>query len=481
MPDLPMLPAKTEPTRPKQSRAALVSLESPVRRSLLGAAGGLATGIAWPGIASADSTAMLSALASGLRPVLPAGKLVDQSTRVSAHRLDQLVARNYPDFNVPAVLPAFDPARLGARYDVALHRLVAPFVIPETGESVTVSGLLALPVGAAGPLPVVSWQHGTVLTFDAVPSNMVKLADPAYVMSYPTDSSETLFNVQRFAGQGYAVIAADYVGKGPFRNGRSEAYAVKDVTVGTCLRILEAGFSTLRSMGIETGPLFLNGWSQGGLNSQWLTQALRRRKIAVAATSVSSPFNELTETMRFWSGAQTYPVPEGTASFPAAPNWLSLCMIVLLGSYELNYGLKGLMQHAVAPQFRDFAANFWRTYDMRFDPAQPFPSGSTLLVPRFFDTFTHETNSAFLRQMAHNSATYWHYDSPIRFHIGLADEGIHPTVARRALAAGGAQATEVTVAGGSHRVTFMASLYGEPRHLAGQTNALEWFNSLRRG
>jgi hypothetical protein len=115
----------------------------------------------------------------GLRPALPAGRLVDQSTRVSAARLDQLVARNYPDFNVPAVLPAFDPARLGARYDVELHRLVAPFVIPETGESVTVSGLLALPVGVTGPAPVVSWQHGTVLTFDGVPSNLLKLADPS--------------------------------------------------------------------------------------------------------------------------------------------------------------------------------------------------------------------------------------------------------------------------------------------------------------
>ena len=448
---------------------------------MLGAAGGLAGGLVWPQVARADSGSLLTALSAGLQPTLPAGPLSDQMLRVSARRLDQQVARNFPDFNVPAVLPAFDPARMGARYDVELHRLVAPLVIPETGESVTVSGLLALPVGVTGPLPVVSWQHGTVLTFDGVPSNLIKLADPAYVVSYPTDSSETLFNVHRFAGQGYAVIAADYVGKGPFRNGRGEAYAVKEVTVATCLRILEAGLATLYSKGIETGPLFVNGWSQGALNSQWLTQELRRRKVAVAATSAASPFNELTETMRFWTGVQTYPTPEGTTSFPAAPDWLSLCLIVLLGSYELNYGLKGLMQNAVAPAFRQSAASFWRTYDMRFDPASSFPTASTLLVPRFFDSFTHETNSAFLRQLAANSATYWHYDSPIRFYNGLADEGIHPTLARRAVAAGGARATEVAVAGGSHRVTFMASLYGEASHLGGQTNVLTWFNSLRRG
>lgn len=472
-------PAPTLESRLLKALApALTAPHSPTRRSLISAAGGLAAGLGWPALAYAD--AALSAISFGLRPALPAGRLVDQSTRVSAARLDQLVARNYPDFNVPAVLPAFDPARLGARYDVELHRLVAPFIIPETGESVTVSGLLALPVGVTGPVPVVSWQHGTVLTFAGVPSNMLKLADPSYVMSYPTDSAETLFNVHRFAGQGYAVIAADYVGKGPFRNGRGEAYGVKDVTVGTCLRILEAGLVTLRSMGHVAGPLFVNGWSQGALNSQWLTQELRRRKVPVAATSVSSPFNELTETVRFWAGVERYPIPEGTTSFPESPDWISLCMIVLLGSYELNYGFKGLMQNAVAPPFRELAANFWQTYDMRFDPAKPFPTGSTLLVPRFFDTFTHDTQGAFLRQIARNTATYWHYDSPIRFYIGLADEGIHPTVARRAIAAGGAQAAEVSVANGSHRVTFMASLYGEPRHLAGHTNTFNWFNSLRR-
>ena len=141
-----------------------------------------------------------------------------------------------------------------------------------------------------GPLPVVSWQHGTVLSFDGIPSNMLKLADPAYVMSYPGDSAETLFNVHRFAGQGYAVIAADYVGKGPFRSGRGEAYGVRDTTVQTCLRMLEAGLTTMQSMGLQTGPLFLNGWSQGGLNSQWLHQALRQRKVPIVATSVSSPF-----------------------------------------------------------------------------------------------------------------------------------------------------------------------------------------------
>lgn len=452
---------------------------SALRRALIAAAGGLGAGLGCPAFASEKPDPRLTAIAASLRPALPPGPLTDLSVRVSSRRLDESVARVFADFNKPAILPAFDPGRHGARHDVELHRLVVPMVIPETGEPVTLSGLLALPVGASGTLPVVSWQHGTILSFGQVPSNLLKLSDPAYVVSDAGDSLETLLNIQRFAGQGFAVIAADYVGKGPFRNGRGEAYGVKDVSVQACLRMLEAGLTAMASRGLRAEPLFLNGWSQGAVNTQWLHQALRSRGVPIAATSVASPFNELTETLRFWAGAQTYPSPPGTPPYPESPAWISLCLIVLLGSYELNYGLKGLLQNAVAPQFRAFAARYWNTYDPRVDSAQPFPSGSNLLVPGFFDRFTHETNSAFLRQVAANTAAFWRYDSPIRFHIGLADEGLHPTLAARALAAGGPQTVAVMVPEASHRATFLASLYGNASSLSGQDNVLEWFNALR--
>ena len=395
-----------------------------------------------------------------------------------ANRLDALVESIFPAFNSPAILPSFQRTAHGARFDVELHRLVAPLVVPETGESLTVTGLLAVPLGAKGPLPVVSWQHGTVLSFDNIPSGMLKLSDPAYVTTDQSDSLETLLNVQRFAGQGFAVIAADYVGKGAFRNGRGEGYGVKDVTTHACLRMLEAGHRTLSSLGFEAGPLFLTGWSQGGLNSQWLHQELRRRQVTVTGTSVSSPFNELSETMRFWSGVSTYPPAEPQTSYPPMPTWVSLCMIVLLGSYELHYGLKGLLRSAVAPQFRDMADTYWKTYDVRFALGKPFPSGSTLLVPGFFDRYTSDVNSAFLRKLAANTATYWNYDSPIRFYLGLADEGLHPTLVRRAVVAGGAMAAEVPVKGGSHRGNFLASLFGDTSTLEGRDNTVDWFKSL---
>lgn len=406
---------------------------------------------------------------------------IDRSCRVSGERLDALVAKAFPLFNAPVILPAFDAKTNGARFDVDLHRIVTHTVVPETGERLKVSGLLALPVGVTGDLPLLSWQHGTILSFDQVPSNLTRLADPSYELTDAADSLETLFNVQRFAGQGYAVVAADYVGKGPFRDGRSEGYGVKGVSVRTCLDILAAGQAAMQPLGVRPSKLFLHGWSQGAFNTQWLHQALRERSRAIAGTAVASPFNDLNQAWRFWAGIETFPVPKGATSYPAQPNWISLCMVVALGSYELQYGLDGLMKSAIRPEYQSLALKFWHDYKAEFDASHPFPSGADLLVPGFFDGFTATQNSALLRHFAANRATYWAYDSPIRFCYGLADEAIHPSMVYPALAAGGAFAKGVPVAGGSHRGTFIAGLYGDASTLGGSNNILEWFNSLPGG
>lgn len=437
-----------------------------VRRALLLGAGAAAAGLA-------------DAAPAAAREVKGATPGIDRSCRVSGQRLDAQVAKAFPLFNKPVILPDFDAKKHGARFDVDLHRIVTHTVVPETGEKLKVSGLLALPAGVTGELPLLSWQHGTILSFDQVPSNLTLLADTAYELTDAADSLETLFNVHRFAGQGYAVIAADYVGKGPFRDGRSEGYSVKGVSVQTCLDVLAAGQAVMPALGVRPSKLFLHGWSQGALNTQWLHQALRGQSRAIAGTAVASPFNDLNEAWRFWSGVQTFPLPAGVSSYPSQPDWIALCMIVALGSYELHYRLDGLMKSAVRPEYLSLALKYWKDYKVDFDKTAPFPSSATLMIPGFFDRFTAPQNSAFLRHVAACRATYWSYDSPIRFCYGLADEAIHPSMVYPALAAGGALATGTPVAGGSHRGTFIAGLYGDSSTLDGADNIVNWFDSLR--
>ena len=425
-------------------------------RSASAAAGSLALSTTAPG----------NALAASVR-----------SVRVSKERLNTLAAKFYAVFNEGNILPASFADKYAARHDVELRRIVTFTRVPETGERVKVSGLLAVPAGARSALPLLSWQHGTILSFDQVPSNLLRLGDETYELRDNFDSIETLFNIQRFAGNGYAIIAADYVGKGPYRNGRSEAYAVKGATVQCCLDILSAGQLELRKLGLRPSSLFLNGWSQGALNTQWLKQELQRRGIKVRATATQSPFNDLADSFHYWANPAAY-IPASESSYPLPPAWITPCMIVLLGSYRRYYGLGDLFKTAIKPQYQPFAEKYWSDYSLEGEIARSIPPAGDFLVDGFFDRFTSDSNSAFQRRLGNNGATFWDYDSPIRFYYGLADEALHPRLVRPAIAAGGHFAVGVPLNGASHRATFPSSLYGEAAVLNGQPTAFDWFNSL---
>lgn len=439
------------------------------RRRLLTSAGAAAG--SWV-VSRAAATNVAHAAAAERRPVVPT-----KPVRLPKERLDRLVEQFYPVFNEHNILAAYAPDRHAAKLDVEL-RLITTFTrVPETGERLEVSGLLAVPVGKKGPLPVVSWQHGTILSFDQVPSNLLRLADPAYELRDNVDSIETLFNIQRFAGNGFALIAADYLGKGPYRNGRGEAYVVKGATVQCCLDVLNAGLMELNKAGLHRAALFLNGWSQGAVNTQWLKQETQRRGIKVAATAAQSPFNNLVDTFHYWTSPSSY-IAAADASYPKPPVWITPCIIILLGSYRLQYGLTNLFKTAIKPQYIELAEKFWSDYQMDGAFARSVPQPSDFLVDGFFEGFTNDLNSQLLRRLAANSTTYWDYDSPIRFYYGLADEALYPSLVKTALASGGRFIDGAPVNGASHRGTFLASLYGDGTVLNGHPTVLDWFSSL---
>lgn len=434
------------------------------RRTLLGAVGSFAlSGVSATSHSGKGAQAAMSYTLS-------------EHTTVSAERLDTEVENAYPLFDTASIFPAFDTSAHGAANDVELYRLTTSVHIERRDETIEVTGLLAVPAGASGEIPIVSWQHGTILSFDQVPSNMVKLADPEYTLSDEEDSLETLFNLHRFAAQGFAVIAADYVGKGPLRNGLSEAYVVQDVTTETCLAMLDAGYAALDELGISPGKLFLNGWSQGSVNTQWLHQALGERDTDIIATAVSSPFIDLNMAWEFFAGRLEFELPPDTDSYPDPPSWLALCMVVLLGSYEHWYSIDGLMQSAVRPEYLALSEKYFDDYAIDFDPDEPFPAASELLVEDFFEPETDALNLAFLQQLADNNAAHHVYDSEIRFYTGYADEATHPAMTAIAMEGMGDLAISIPVPKASHRATFLASLYGDESSLEGNINAVDWFN-----
>ena len=116
-----------------------------------------------------------------------------------------------------------------------------------TGLPIAASALLILPMGNAGPLPMVSVQHGTTARKVDAPSQ--------------PNSGEMWASV--LGCYGYAVVVPDYLGLGSSPGYQAYLHAPSEAT--SVVDALRAGRALCASNNITLdGRLFLTGFSQGG-------------------------------------------------------------------------------------------------------------------------------------------------------------------------------------------------------------------------
>ncbi len=392
----------------------------------------------------------------------------------------------YDLFNEDGLLAPFDASSaartsgtggsMGARNGVSLYRLTYDTPIAELNRTERVSGLLAIPDldGLAGrTLPLLSWQHGTLLDPADAPSNLCAAGtlqrDPHGIPR----SAETLFNVVRCAGNGFVVTAADYVGNGlSSPAGTTQAYAVKDATVQTLLDQLAATQLVLQQRGITPGPLELHGWSQGGLNTQWLAWALQERGTPPDRVAAVAAPTDLPLLVGYWMN-----------NYPGTPNWLTAAMPLLMGSHETYYGLEGLMAEAIRPEFLPIAqAIHAKTYDwdsVNWQDAKPVGLpvvGREMLNPAFLAA-CNRGDHPFIARIRANTALQGRFSMPCRFYGGSGDAVVpawcsllRPVEHQRLLGSTLASGMPVQLGdthtpagaprpGGTHRSAFLASLF----------------------
>jgi hypothetical protein len=155
------------------------------------------------------------------------------------------------------VADGFDPAE--DRYGVRAYRVVYRTVDP-AGRPTTASGLAALPIGAPGALPVVSFAHGTETYRGDAPSQAPRGFVPAPAYTY--------------ASAGFAVAEPDYLGLGtgpglqPWFDAPSETTASLDMLRAT--QVLAA-----RNGRVLRREVMVTGFSQGASAALGLGRALQ--------------------------------------------------------------------------------------------------------------------------------------------------------------------------------------------------------------
>lgn len=151
------------------------------------------------------------------------------------------------------------------------------------GEASNASGVLLLPTGAGctGPAPLVAYAKGTDV-------------QKTHTLANPTDS-ETGLLAAMYAGQGYAVVATDYLGFAksaysyhPYLHAASEATSVIDSirAARNAAKVLNASLS---------GKVMLTGYSQGGHSSmaahREIERSLSGEISVVAGAHLAGPYN----------------------------------------------------------------------------------------------------------------------------------------------------------------------------------------------
>lgn len=378
--------------------------------------------IAIPSLASAQQTASVA---------VNSGVSYQFIERWDTDKLNKILTVDTPAF------AGINVSYTAAKNAVNLYRVTYNSVIPERGNKpIVATGLVAIPEVATGPLPLVSYQHGTVYEKTQVPS-------------YPDQSPETQLMIAQFAAQGYVLIGADYFGMGDSKE--PEGYMVKASHQQATVDMLKAARAVLSERKVQITDLYLAGWSQGGFVTMALLEKLEENGIPVkAAVTASAP-------------ADVFAALNGFLNFPRKNDagWVNSLFILSSFAFENYYGVPGLAQSLFNPEYYDIARKAYLREP--YNPEDVPTDLKTLIRKEYFDP-QFFAESAYGKLVAQAQSYRWVVKTPMRNFYGEADEAITvgigrlPMVYQQAMGAGNPMVEAVSAGQTTHRGTFAKSV-----------------------
>ncbi|MFI5171025.1 MAG: alpha/beta hydrolase family protein [Chitinophagales bacterium] len=155
---------------------------------------------------------------------------------------------HYTTAETSALLSAIDPGLLAypIDYEIEIYKVIYKTITADDIET-QASGAVIIPVASTDSFPLISYQHGTVLLKESVPSRQ----------------NDDIYLGIIYACGGYVMAMPDYLGLGdspgmhPYCQSKTEASATID------LLLAAKTLCSDKTVGLN-GQLFLFGYSQGG-------------------------------------------------------------------------------------------------------------------------------------------------------------------------------------------------------------------------
>ncbi len=322
------------------------------------------------------------------------------SLNTQAQVLNQELLQHLDMDNIEDVLTDFGlPVDfLPLQYEVDFYKINYMTLHPN-GDSVMVSGALCLPSGVTCPLPLSSYQHGTMAKKTDAPSHMVGEGDLGIL----------------YASVGYAIVLADYIGLGDSED--FHLYVHAESEANACLDLIRAAYELQDELNYSLNDqLFLWGYSQGG----HATAALQR-KIEVeypndfsitASAPMSGPYDISGAQAEVITSDEVYPTPG------------YLPYVVL--SYNEVYGtLYEELEDVFLPEYAAIIPDLFDGTHSMGEINDAFPDiPNQVLIPEVLEDFENDPMHPIRIALADNDVLNWAPEAPTNIYYCEADDQV---------------------------------------------------------
>ncbi|MGB1020812.1 MAG: lipase family protein [Flavobacteriaceae bacterium] len=271
-------------------------------------------------------------------------------------------------------------------HNVAAHKVIYN-TIDHNEENTVASGILLLP-DKEGDLPLLSFQHGTLLDPELAPSKS-KFGNNELTLAAVLASSGIITIVPDYLGYGNSTLP-----KHPYEHKETLSRASYDMIIATNHYIKENNISTNDS-------LFIAGYSEGGFATIALQQLIEKE-------------NEF-QLIQSYAGAGAYNKTTFTKMILEAQEEQAHMGYYLWVLYSYNYLYEGLNRSWSEYINEPYASKLKDIGQFNAPVADSLISKNVaeLFHPKFISGIINETDTVFLEALEDNNVYDWKPENPI--------------------------------------------------------------------
>lgn len=339
----------------------------------------------------------------------PRGNIVSHElmNTYNADGVDAAIDGILPEISIPAIVP-----RYGDTHGIDVYKIIYE-TIDAKGNPTLASGSVAIPNDTDDPLPMISYQHGTIIKKSAAPSG----------------GTDREAGIGLYLGSdGFITVLPDYLGLGvdfpdggdapgrhPYVHAASHATAVVDL-----LRAVRIFCDDSIAISDE---LFLFGYSQGGFATMAASKVIQEEyseEFTITATApMSGPYDMSDLMVEVMLSDEPY----------AAPYYLPYTLLSYSDAYDLYDSPSDFFLEPYAtdlpPLFDGYNGGGAINNKMPDVPKQ-------IIKPEILEDFATNSDHPFRKALKDNDLYDWKPEMPMRIYACDADEQVDYRNAERA-------------------------------------------------